>query len=105
MKARLAVACALLVGSACQNTPEPFATPVQRQTLTDFRIVNMADEDAGTHFVRDITTLETATWRWTGKKPTVRLRMRTGENLRYTIDFAIAEETLLATGPVTVSFL
>jgi len=112
MKRRLAMACAaVLAESGCQNMPEPYAPPVQRQQLENFlpyrmqAIVNMSDEDARTHFVQDITSLETSTWRWTGKRPTVRVRARTTENLRYTIDFAIAEATLLATGPVTVTFL
>jgi hypothetical protein len=112
MKRRLGIAlAAMLTGSACQNMPGPFAPPVQRQPLEDFRpyrasaIVDMADADSRTHFVQDITSLETATWRWTGKRPTVRVRIRFAESLRYTIDFAIAETTLLATGPVTVSFL
>jgi hypothetical protein len=108
---RTAVLAGMLTSAACQNMPGPFAPPVQRQPLADFRpyrmsaIVDMADTDAKTHFVQDITELVAATWRWTGKRPTVRVRMRSAENLRYTIDFAIAETTLLATGPVTVSFL
>lgn len=112
MKRRLGLVClAMLTGSACQNIPGPFAPPVQRQPLEDFRpyrisaIVDMSDDDAKTHFVQDITSLEAATWRWTGKRPTVRVRIRTAERLRYTIDFALTETTLLATGPVTVSFL
>jgi hypothetical protein len=112
MKRRLAMACAaMLAGSGCQNLPEPYAPPVQRQMLDNFlpyrmqAIVNMSDDDAQTHFVQDITGLETSTWRWTGKKPTVRVRARTSENLRYSIDFALAEATLLATGPVTITFL
>jgi hypothetical protein len=112
MKRRLGLVCAaMMIDVACRNMPGPFAPPVQRQPLDEFRpyrmsaIVNMADDDAKTHFVQDITAIQTATWRWTGKRPTVRVRMRSAENLRYTIDFAIAETTLLATGPVTVSFL
>ncbi len=112
MKCRLGIVCAaMLTGSACRNMPGPVAPPVQRQALEDFRpyrmaaIVNMSDTDAQTHFVQDITSLQASTWRWTGKRPTVRVRMRSAKNLRYTIDFALAETTLLATGPVTVSFL
>ena len=112
MKRRLAIVCAaVLAETACQNMPEPFAPPVQRQPLADFRpyrasaVVDMSDGDATPHFVRDITSLAATTWRWTGKRPTVRVRMRSAENLRYTIDFAIAETTLLQTGPVTVTFL
>jgi hypothetical protein len=107
----MAIGCAAaLFLSACQNMPEPYAPPVQRQPLPDFRpyrisaIVNMSDEDAGGHFIRDISPLGTVSWRWTGKRPTVRVRIRTAERLRYTIDFALPETTLQATGPVTVSF-
>jgi len=111
MVARAAAIAGLLASSACQNMPEPFAPPVQRQPLGDFRpyrisgIVNMSDEDAPAHFVQDITGLQAATWRWTGKRPTVRVMVRSSENLKYTIDFAIAEATLASTGPVTVTFL
>jgi hypothetical protein len=99
------------MASACRNIPGPFAPPVQRQPLEEFRpyrmsaIVDMADEDAKTHFVQDLTSNATATWRWTGQRPTLRVRMRSAENLRYTIDFAIAGAMLAKTGPLTVSFL
>jgi hypothetical protein len=112
MKRRLALAClAMLIASACRNVPAAFSPPVQRQPLEDFRpygvsvVVNMSDEDAPTHFVKDITSVSAPTWRWTGKRPTVRVRVRDSQNLRYSIDFALAEATLLKTGPVTVSFL
>jgi hypothetical protein len=116
MKRRLAMGCAAvlavtLTSSACQNMPGPFAPPVQRQPLQDFRpyrasaIVDMADEQATQHFVQDITGLDAGTWRWTGKRPTVRVRLRSADNLRYTIDFAVVEATLRYTGPVTISFL
>ena len=101
----------MLTSSACQKMPGPYAPPVQRQPLADFRpyrisgIVNMSDADAQTRFVQDITGLQAATWRWTGKRPTVRVMTRSTENLKYTIDFAIVEATLATTGPVTVTFL
>jgi hypothetical protein len=102
---------AFLTPSACRNMPGPFAPPVQRQPLEDFRpyrmsaIVDMSDADAKTHLVQDIATAGAPTWRWTGKRPTVRVRMRSADNLRYTIDFALAEDGFRVTGPVTVSFL
>jgi len=115
MKRRLAMAgtvlAAMLSSSACQNMPGPFAPPVQRQPLEDFRpyrmsaIVDMADPGIEKSFVQDITSIGAESWRWTGKRPTLRVRMRSGENVRYTIDFAIAEATLQVTGPVIVSFL
>jgi len=117
MKRRLGLVCApVLIASACRNLPGPFAPPVQRQPLEDFRpyrmsaIVDMSDEDARTHFVQDLTSNATPTWRWTGKRPTVRVRMRSAENrsvenIKFTIDFSIAGVMLRNTGPLTVSFL
>ena len=112
MKRRLGLVCAaVLTGSACRNMPGPFAPPVQRQPLADFRpyrmsaIVDMSDEDARRTSSR--TSLRTRHPRGDGpgKQPAVRVRMRSAENLRYTIDFAIAEVMLRNTGPLTVSFL
>ncbi|HYV63102.1 MAG TPA: hypothetical protein VE958_10535, partial [Bryobacteraceae bacterium] len=63
MKRRLGLTCAaalanMVMISACQNMPGPFAPPVQRQPLADFRsygmsaIVSMSDENAKEHFVQ-----------------------------------------------------
>jgi hypothetical protein len=90
--------------------PETYAPPVQRQPFENFRpyranrIVSMADGDADAHIVRDITPAAQPDWRWTRKRPTVHVTMRTNENVKYTMDFAIAEATLKDTGPVTLSF-
>ena len=112
MKRRLAIAVvAALAESGCQNMPEPYAPPVQRPAAENFHpyrmrsIVSMSDDDAQTHFVQDITPLATSTWRWTGKKPTVRVKARTDEELRYTIDFVLPEEHFRKTGPVNIAFL
>jgi hypothetical protein len=112
MKRTMGLVCTpVLLASACRNMPGPFAPPVQRQPLEDFRpyrmsaIIDMSDEDATTHFVEDLTSNAAATWRWTGQRPTLRVRMRSAEHLRYTIDFGIAGAMLAQTGPLTVSFL
>src|SRR5258708_7531993 len=91
--------------------PEPYAPPVQRAPLEEIRpyratrIVNMADPDAGSHFVKDITGgLEGGTWRWVGKRPTVRVMTRANEGVHYSIDFTLAEATFKDTGPVIMSF-
>ena len=112
MSRRLALVCAVvLAGSGCQNMPEPYAPPVQRPAVEKFHpyrmqaIVSMSDDDAQTHFVQDITPLATSSWRWTGKKPTVRVKARTDEELRYTIDFVLPEANFRETGPVNVAFL
>ncbi len=68
-------------------------------------MLNMADADAETHFVRDIApSLEANTWRWTGKRPAIRLFPGTTQKLNYAIDFAIPGGTFSQTGPVTISF-
>jgi hypothetical protein len=112
MKCRPGLALAAsLFASACQNMPGPSAIPVQRQPLEDFRpyrmsaIIDMSDEESSAHFVQDLTSNATSTWRWTGKRPILRVRMRSADNLRYVIDFSIAGVMLRNTGPLTVSFL
>ena len=91
--------------------PGSFTPPVQRQPLEEFRpyrisaIVDMSDEDAQMHFVQGLTSYASPAWRWAGQHPVLRLRMRSGESLRYTIDFSVPEVMLRSTGPLTVSFL
>lgn len=105
-----AAAFAILLG-ACQNMPEPYAPPVQRQPFENFRpyrvarIVEMSDPYASPHIVQDISdAIEAGTWRWTAQRPTVRVTLKQVENLKYVIDFTVPEATLKVTGPVTVSF-
>ena len=80
--ALLAIALALALSlAACQNMPDPYAPPVQRKPFDNFhprvvRVVNMADPDAHLSFVKDIAEGSSGSWRWTGKRPTIRLRLR-----------------------------
>jgi hypothetical protein len=68
-------------------------------------VLDMADADSETHFVQDISdSLQANTWRWTGKRPTIRLFPGLNRKLRYSIDFAVAGATFEQTGPVTMSF-
>lgn len=102
----LGTICLVLCG--CSNLPEPYAPPTQRPFFEappePARILNMADADAESHFVQDISAeLQGNTWRWTGKRPTIRLHLRLNQKLTYAIDFAIADSTFQQTGPVTVS--
>jgi hypothetical protein len=64
----------------------------------------MSDPDAELYLVRDIPGAVEGAWRWTGKRPTIKLRPKTKEQLKYTIDFAIPEVTFKETGPVTLTF-
>lgn len=101
--------CVLL--TACNRQPEWYPVPEQRKPISlppptpGSLIVNMNDPDAAGHFVRDISpALESETWRWTGKRPTVKILITQTTGLKYVIDFALAGMTLKQTGPVTVSF-
>ena len=95
---------------ACQNMPEPYAPPVQRQPFENFRpyrssrIINMADGDTDSRIVRDISPHADGTWRWTGQRPAVRLPQGPNQDLRYVIDFTVPGATFSQTGPVTLSF-
>ncbi len=90
--------------------PEPYAPPVQRQPFENFppqrtaRVINMSDPDATVYFVQDISGKLEGTWRWCQQRPTIRIRSRTNENLKYLIDFTLPEATFRDTGPVTLSF-
>lgn len=111
MRTRLSIAGLAVLLSSCQNMPEPYAPPVQRQPFEEgrphrmLRMVNMSDGDWMAHVVQDIPPGEPGSWKWTGAKPTVKVVARTNQGLRYTIDFSIAEATLKSTGPVTLTFL
>ena len=92
--------------------PEPYAPPVQRPVFEEYHpkflnMVNMGDPDAPTHFVQDIADQAEGSersWRWCQQRPTVKIRVKSADSLKYTIDFAVAETTFHDTGPVTMSF-
>ena len=68
-------------------------------------MVNMDDPEAPSYFVKDISpSLEGNTWRWTGKRPTVKVLLPKTTGLKYVADFVIHAIVLKQTGPITVSF-
>jgi len=94
---------------SCREPALEFAPPEQRPALEEYkapasRVLEMDDADAPQHFVRDISSVSAANWRWTQQSPAVRIRVRSNENLKYVIDFTIADVTFKDTGPVTVAF-
>jgi hypothetical protein len=94
--------------AACDRTPW-FAAPEQRPSLAGFpdhaaRVVGMDDPDADRRFVRDIMPKTDTTWRWTGQRPALKIRVRADENLKYTVDFTLPKVTFKDTGPVTIAF-
>ena len=109
MKIRAALVAIVLGMSACQNMPEPYAPPVQRQPLEDLRprfvpVIDMAAADARKHFVQDISDKLEGSWRWCQQRPAVTVTVPSNEKLKYTIDFTVPEATFKDTGPVTLSF-
>ena len=92
----------------CSNLPETYSPPPQQPFFEAppeaARILNMADADAEWHFVQDISlSLEANSWRWTGKRPTIRLHPDSNQRMTFSIDLAIAGTTIEHTGPVTLS--
>ncbi len=105
-----AVLPALAAGlCACGSRPEAYAPPEQRPLFEEYHsyfwnVVNMADLDANAHIVRDIARGRGGSWRWTGQRPAVKLRLRSNQRLKFSIDLSIAGATFKDTGPVTISF-
>ena len=101
----------LLSLCACQRLPEAYPPPEQRQSVVGedmvraSMMVNMNDPNAKSHFVKDISaTLEGATWRWTGKRPTCKTLLVKTTGLKYVVDFTLWKGNMEQTGPVTVAF-
>ena len=100
---------AILTLSSCDRNPDFYPLPTQRPAFDDparwERIVHMTDADAQEHFVTDVFDPLAANWRWTGKRPLIRLTAPAHAALTYHIQFAITPETFQSTGPVTLTFL
>jgi hypothetical protein len=108
---RVVIALAFLLLAGCVRGPESYPPPIQRKPLPDLgesasgMLVNMSDENAGAHFVRDISPgLEGGRWRWTNQRPELKFFLESAKGLKLVWDFSVAEVTFKETGPVTVSF-
>ncbi len=106
--APVAFLCLVLAG--CVSQPDIYAPPAQRKPLDENLsrlqpMLEMSNPMAEQFFVQDIAAgPQTTPWRWTGKRPTVRIALRSTSNYRMQAVFAIADTTFKATGPVTVTF-
>jgi hypothetical protein len=99
-----------LLLTSCAKYPESYPPPEQRKfaAASDANvlgsIVRMGDLNAEAYFVKDIAMgLEGGAWRWTTEEPTLKFYLETNQNLRFVMDFAIADLTFKDTGPVTFS--
>jgi hypothetical protein len=113
VKLRAALTVLALGCCGCQDLPESYPPPVQRPLFDPDRprystMVNMEDPGADRRFVQDIAGQEAGQgdggWRWTGQRPTVKVRPESNQGLKLFIDFMLPEVTMKDTGPVTLSF-
>mgnify|MGYP000993836494 CR=1 FL=1 len=100
-----------IVLAGCVSQPELYAPPAQRKPLDrdmllrSNPLLEIGNNDAERYFVSDIIKGPTmAGWRWSRKRPTISLPLKSASNLRYRLDFSLPEVTFKETGPVTITF-
>jgi len=101
--------CALL--ASCVSQPDVYAPPAQRKPLDQeilarkVPVVDFSEASADSSIVQDIAKGgQPGPWRWTGKRPTIRLTLLSTKALKFHAEFAIPDATFKDTGPVTLSF-
>jgi hypothetical protein len=105
----LAAAILVLGLSGCQNMPPPYPPPSQFVPFETFRpyrisrIISVGEEGAAEHFVSGILP-PVGGWSWTNQQLRVKVKTAGVENVRYVIDFSVADVTFKETGPVSVKF-
>jgi hypothetical protein len=102
----------LLCLAACDRLPESYPPPQQRPPLTGVNLgpsammVSMDGPEADALFVKDIYwRFGDAPWRWSKREPTVKVLVVSAENIKFSADFAIWDESFKSTGPLEISFL
>jgi hypothetical protein len=101
----------VLVLAGCVSQPDIYAPPAQRKPLNENLsryepVLEMSDPTNEPLFMEDIAKgPQSASWRWTGKRPIVKLAVHSTSNYRFRVDFAIADVTFKKTGPLTITFL
>ncbi|MEO8025064.1 MAG: hypothetical protein ABI823_01240, partial [Bryobacteraceae bacterium] len=98
--------------SSCVTMPETYAPPIQRDPIENARpyriqrVIAMGEPDAEAFLVKDIArgTAEGGAWRWTQKRPTVRVVLKGAEKQKLVVDYTIPDATFAQTGPVTLDF-
>jgi hypothetical protein len=101
----------LLCLAACDRLPESYPPPQQRPPVvglnpgSDAMMVSMENSDADPVIVKDIYPGSGIPWRWTKQEPTVKVLVLSDENIKFSTDFAIWDDSFKTTGPVEISFL
>src|SRR5260221_12813392 len=112
MRGGTAVCAALLVllAAGCNTSGESWSPSIRRNPLSftpkKGTVVNMNDPYAMAYVVEDVRDLlEAGAWRWTSRRPELRIYLDDIRGLKFTTDFTVPESGLGRTGPGTISFL
>src|SRR5690348_15938579 len=100
----------VLLAAGCNTAQDGWAPPVRRDPLSfapkKGHVVNMNDPYAMAYVVQDVRDLlEAGAWRWTSRRPELRIYLDEIRGLKFTTDFTLPESGFNRTGPVTISFL
>jgi hypothetical protein len=108
---RLSPLLPIFVLAGCVSQPQTYAPPVQREPVLDGQapkppkhILQMSDRETDAYIVQDIPRGSADAWRWTGKRPTVRMFVGDPSGHTMIVDYSIAEATFKDTGPVKLTF-
>ncbi len=111
MRLRFLLISLLISLAACVTIPDSYAPPIQRKPLDGVEatagraFVRMSEASASNYIVGDINeAIEGGGWRWTKRKPTLRLQLKRASNQKFMADLSIADSTFKDTGPVRITF-
>jgi hypothetical protein len=104
------VALLFLLAAGCNTVQDGWTPPLRRNPLNltpaKGHVVNMNDPYAMAYVVQDVRDLlEAGVWRWTSRRPELRVYLDDIGGLKFTTDFTVPESGFGHTGPVTISFL
>ena len=95
--------------SACGRLPESFPPPAQRAPLEASsglsHFVAMSDPTAGAYIVEGFRQTSEGPWRWANARPMLRFYLPPIARAKFTMAFALPEQTFRLTGPVILTFL
>ena len=108
---RLAAILPFLILSGCISQPQTYAPPVQRQPMLDGNaprppkdMLRMSDPETDAYIIQDIPRGSVDPFRWTGKRPTVRMFVDDPGGRTLVVDYSVVNATLKDTGPVKLTF-
>lgn len=101
--------CLLLCG--CRSWPDSYPPPEQIPAAAlpppngAPAFIELQGHDGDAHIVRDVAVGDSdAPWRWTGRRPLLKLRVEGTVGLKFFADYAVPEIGFQHTGPVAITF-